>query len=297
MANHERRRSSSGVVKIVANNSMNEEAKNNSPASSPLSHDLPSAASVPKADRPPAANKIARPPTLTARTIAVSANAGTTGKALRMGISLGMALALLTLIFAPLGREWLFAILPESKFAIQLRTTDLKQLQKEARRLEKRVAGLRNRHAAITPRLPYLIVDTSENRIHVMKSDAVLHEGVCSTGSYILLKAADQRQWIFHTPRGMFQILGKRVYPVWKKPDWAFIEEGLPVPSPNAPERFEYGVLGDYALELGDGYLIHGTLYKRMLGMPVTHGCVRLGDEDLRIVYKNLHVGSKVLIY
>ena len=39
--------------------------------------------------------------------------------------------------------------------------------------------------------------------------------------------------------------------------------------------------LGDYALALGDGYLIHGTIYKRFLGMPVTHGCVRLNDEDL----------------
>jgi L,D-transpeptidase YbiS len=276
---------------------MSKEAKNNSPALSLLSQNSPSAVNVSKVDRPPADDNTARAPTAPPRAAKPSANAGTAGKALRMGISLGLVLALLALIFAPIWREWLFAVLPESKFAVQLRTTDLKQLQKEAQRLEKRVAGLRKKYEAITPRLPYLIVDTSENRIHVMKGDALLHEGVCSTGSYILLKAADQRQWIFHTPRGMFQILGKREYPVWKKPDWAFIEEGLPVPSPNAPERFEYGVLGDYALELGDGYLIHGTLYKRMLGMPVTHGCVRLDDEDLRIVYKNLQIGSKVFIY
>jgi lipoprotein-anchoring transpeptidase ErfK/SrfK len=187
--------------------------------------------------------------------------------------------------------------LPASKFAIQLRTADIKQLQKEARSLEKRVAALRRKHEALTPRAPYLIVNTSGNRIQVMKGNELLHEGVCSTGSYVLLKAADERQWIFQTPRGMFRIRGKREYPVWKKPDWAFIEEGLPVPPPNARERFEYGVLGEYALELGDGYLIHGTLYKRMLGMPVTHGCVRLGDEDLRIVYNNLQYGSKVFIY
>jgi len=228
---------------------------------------------------------------------AAAAGQGAAGKALWSGISLGLLLSIITLIFAPVWREWMFAILPESKFAMQLRTTDVKKLQKEAQRLEKRVAGLRKKYEWITPRAPYLIVDTSENRIHVMRGDEPLHEGVCSTGSYILLKAADQRQWIFQTPRGMFQIRGKKEYPVWKKPDWAFIEDGLPVPSPNAPERFEYGVLGEYALELGDGYLIHGTLYKRMLGMPVTHGCVRLGDEDLRVVYKNLQIGSKVFIY
>lgn len=219
-------------------------------------------------------------------------------KALLLGLGFGLLAALLTLWLAPVLREWLFAVLPESKFALQLRTTDLKKLQKEAALLEKRVATLQKRHKQITPRLPYLIVDTSQNRIQIMKGDETLHEGVCSTGSYVLLRSAEQqRQWMFTTPRGMFQILGKRVNPVWAKPDWAFIEEGLPVPPLGSPERFEAGVLGEYALELGDGYLIHGTLYKRMLGMPVTHGCVRLGDEDLRLVYKNLQIGSKVFIY
>jgi len=60
---------------------------------------------------------------------------------------------------------------------------------------------------------------------------------------------------------------------------------------------YEYGVLGDYALSLGQGYLLHGTLYKRFLGLPVTHGCIRLNDEDLEVIYKNLDYGSKVYIY
>ncbi|MFH1755394.1 MAG: L,D-transpeptidase, partial [Candidatus Latescibacterota bacterium] len=30
---------------------------------------------------------------------------------------------------------------------------------------------------------------------------------------------------------------------------------------------------------------------------PVTHGCVRLDDEDLKIVYQNLMLGSAVYIY
>ena len=69
------------------------------------------------------------------------------------------------------------------------------------------------------------------------------------------------------------------------------------MPSANAASRFEYGVLGDYALSLGKGYLIHGTLYQRFLGLPVTHGCVRLNDENLELVYKSLTTGSKVYIY
>jgi L,D-transpeptidase YbiS len=270
---------------------MNEEAQNRTAQPSSLPEAAPNVAKPREVERPPTAPEaIKTPPALPEKNVV--------GKALLGGIGLGLFLALLTLWLAPVWREWMFAILPESKFALQLRTTDIKQLRKEAQRLEKRVASLQKKHTAITPRLPYLIVDTSENRIQVMRAGELLHEGVCSTGSYVLLRSAEQqRQWMFVTPRGMYQILGKRVNPVWAKPDWAFIEEGLPVPPLGSPERFEAGVLGEYALELGDGYLIHGTLYKRMLGMPVTHGCVRLGDEDLRLVYKNLQIGSKVFIY
>ena len=59
----------------------------------------------------------------------------------------------------------------------------------------------------------------------------------------------------------------------------------------------EEGVLGDYALKLGDGYMIHGTIWQRYLGLPVTHGCVRLNDADLEAVYKSLDKGAFVYIY
>jgi len=63
------------------------------------------------------------------------------------------------------------------------------------------------------------------------------------------------------------------VGPSWVKPDWAFIEEGEDIPK-NYYDRIEEGVLGDYALEIGNGYFIHGTLYTRLLGKSVTHGCI-----------------------
>jgi len=43
--------------------------------------------------------------------------------------------------------------------------------------------------------------------------------------------------------------------------------------------------------------MLHGTLYQRFLGLPVTHGCVRLGDKDLDVIYHTLSKGSKVFIY
>jgi L,D-transpeptidase YbiS len=101
---------------------------------------------------------------------------------------------------------------------------------------------------------------------------------------------------VFATPTGRFEILSKTKNPVWKKPDWAFIEEGQPIPK-DPSERFAYGELGEYALALGDGYLIHGTLYERLLGRSVTHGCIRLGRDDLRKLYASTRVGTAVYIF
>lgn len=218
-------------------------------------------------------------------------------RAAACGLLTGILFTLVILFAAPVLREWLFAILPESQFSLETRNMDIAQLQREVQQAGKRIASLQRRMEALVPRQPYVIVNSSGNRIYVMSGKKLLHEGICSTGSYVLLKAQDDRQWIFSTPRGMFRIQGKVKNPVWRMPDWAFIEEGRPVPPPNSPERFERGVLGDYALAFGNGYLIHGTLYQRLLGMPVTHGCVRLGDDDLRIVYQKLELGSKVFIY
>ena len=144
---------------------------------------------------------------------------------------------------------------------------------------------------------PYILINTTKNEFKLYKGGELIREGICSTGSYVRLEYDGEKKWVFRTPKGMFRIKGKTKYPVWKKPDWAFVEEGKPIPSLNHPSRYEYGVLGDYSLSLGDGYLIHGTLYQRMLGMPVTHGCVRLGDDDLETVFHTLNIGDRVFIY
>lgn len=167
----------------------------------------------------------------------------------------------------------------------------------EPKKLSKEVEVLKQQFLNLTPSQAYIVVNTTYNRFRLYKNKKQIREGFCSTGSYTLLKSHDKRQWIFHTPKGMYRVLGKVTNPVWRRPDWSYVEEGLPIPSANDPTRWEAGVLGDYALSIGDGYLIHGTIYKRFLGMPVTHGCIRMNDEDLEAVYKTLEIGSKVYIY
>lgn len=170
------------------------------------------------------------------------------------------------------------------------------QRQITATRIE--TGRLERRLASFIPTQTYLVINTVDNRFFLYRNRKLIREGFCSSGSYTLLKTEDgEKEWIFKTPRGRFTIQGKITHPVWRRPDWAFVEEGLPIPGQTDPSRYEYGVLGDYAMSLGDGYLIHGTLYKRLLGMPVTHGCIRLNDDDLESVFNALSVGSKVYIY
>ncbi|HXO21886.1 MAG TPA: L,D-transpeptidase [Thermoanaerobaculia bacterium] len=160
----------------------------------------------------------------------------------------------------------------------------------ESRRLERQIAEQ-------APRGVYVVVDTMANRLYLKNGGETLREAICSTGTGgVLEDPATGRRWVFETPRGIHRVQAKVKDPVWNKPDWAFIEDGLPIPK-NAAERMDTYSLGDYALYLGDGYLIHGTLYQRLLGRSVTHGCVRLGDEDLEAVYKAATLGTRVYIY
>ncbi|MGE0088931.1 MAG: L,D-transpeptidase [Bacteroidales bacterium] len=201
----------------------------------------------------------------------------------------------LLLYFIPYIQEMSFVLIPETHK--EYITADSKAFDKFKDNLIKNTVKLQRKLDYSTPNSSYMVINTTENTFHLYSGKRLVRKGSCSTGSYTLLQASDDKQWIFKTPRGVKHIHGKTTSPVWKKPDWAFIEEGLPVPPPNDNSRFEYGTLGDYALSIGNGYLIHGTLYQRLLGLPVTHGCVRLNDKDLESVYHTLSIGSKVYIY
>ncbi|MFQ5768246.1 MAG: L,D-transpeptidase [Acidobacteriota bacterium] len=169
---------------------------------------------------------------------------------------------------------------------------DVGALQAELYRLDRALMKYR-------PHNPYIVIDAAHNRLFLKKGGKALRRAICSTGSGKVLKdPLGGRSWIFSTPRGEFHVTNKLENPTWRKPDWAFVEEGEPVPTrKDAVERFEDGVLGEYALAFGNGYLIHGTLYTRLLGRSVTHGCVRLGPIDLKSVYDASPLRTKIYIF
>jgi L,D-transpeptidase YbiS len=179
---------------------------------------------------------------------------------------------------------------PPKNGAATVSAKDLSRIQKNAQLLQRKIAALQ-------PRGFYIVVDTGENKLYVKKGTQVVRQAVVSCGSGDILEdPSGKRKWVFDTPRGEFYVKSKITNPYWVKPDWAFIEEGEPIPK-NQQDRVEAGSLGDYALGFGDGFFIHGTLYTRLLGRNVTHGCVRVGDDDLKEIFKIVPLGAKIYIY
>jgi L,D-transpeptidase YbiS len=210
---------------------------------------------------------------------------------------LGIAVPALALLVVVVGTAAVMARFGHAYRAYPLVASVAGKADGDARDLERRAARASAALQRLQPRGTYLVVDTYRNRLHVYRDGELLRTAVCSTGTGIVLRdPRNGREWVFDTPLGERIIENKRRNPVWAKPDWAFIEEGmLPPTDPN--ERFDDVSLGKYGLYMGDGYIIHGTLFKSLLGRRVTHGCIRLGDEDLEFVYNATPIGARVFLY
>lgn len=69
------------------------------------------------------------------------------------------------------------------------------------------------------------------------------------------------------------------------------------VPPLGTANRRIQGELGAYKLDLGDGYLLHGTRDAESVGGASTHGCLRLRAEDLDLLFHGVPVGTPVYIF
>lgn len=75
------------------------------------------------------------------------------------------------------------------------------------------------------------------------------------------------------------------------------VDGQLIVPPFGTNQRRYKGVLGTHRLIMGDGYAIHGTNVPTSIGQSVSHGCVRLLNEDIAYLYEIVPVGTPVYIY
>lgn len=69
------------------------------------------------------------------------------------------------------------------------------------------------------------------------------------------------------------------------------------VPPVGTPQRLVPDVLGTHKLEMGSGYLIHGTNEEGSIGEAVSHGCVRMYNDDVAHLYDLVDIGTPIYIY
>ena len=101
------------------------------------------------------------------------------------------------------------------------------------------------------------------------------------------------------TPLGETFIKSKVANPSWFPPKSIILEheergETLQREVKAGPDN----PLGKYALKLAvdGGYLLHGTNKKYGIGMMVSHGCIRLRNEDIKTIFYKAPRGTKVKI-
>lgn len=97
------------------------------------------------------------------------------------------------------------------------------------------------------------------------------------------------------TPQGSFRVRGKTVNPTWVIPETirkeriaedGFSERSIPGGSPDNP-------LGKFRIELSlPTYGIHGSNKEWGVGMLVSHGCLRLYNEDMATLFPMIEVGT-----
>jgi len=139
-----------------------------------------------------------------------------------------------------------------------------------------------------------IILNLAELRIYYYMPSSDLYEG-----TRVLTYPVGIGRLDWKTPLGETFIRYKVKNPDWYPPKSIIKEhedDGAILPrvvksGPNNP-------LGAYALKLDvdGGYLLHGTNKKYGIGMKVSHGCIRLRNDDIKTIFHNVSIGTKVKI-
>jgi hypothetical protein len=97
----------------------------------------------------------------------------------------------------------------------------------------------------------------------------------------------------YDTPRGLHHVLSKERNPTWHVPNrpWAGNLAGQTIPpgDPRNPLKAAF-------ISLGGGVGFHGTADLASIGSAASHGCIRMRIPDVMSLYRNVPVGTPVLV-
>jgi lipoprotein-anchoring transpeptidase ErfK/SrfK len=123
-----------------------------------------------------------------------------------------------------------------------------------------------------------VVVDLSDRRAYVYRSDIVI-------ASYPI--AVGKKGW--ETPTGSFQVMHKQHDPIWRHP----ITDKVFAPGPDSPLGDRWiGFWSDGHNEIG----FHGTPDNNTMGTAISHGCLRMRNPDVRLLYKQVNAGTTVIV-
>ena len=129
-----------------------------------------------------------------------------------------------------LGNQFLIPQIGEKYFFVKINqsmyndSTLISSIDKA--KLIREVETLKRKNERLTPGSSFLIINTTDNTFRLYKNNQVIRSGKCSTGSFIQLEVDSVKSYTFETHKGALTVKGKITNPIWKKPEWAFIEEG-----------------------------------------------------------------------
>ena len=123
-----------------------------------------------------------------------------------------------------------------------------------------------------------LVVDLSDRRVYVYEKDRV-------KVSYPV--AIGQPGW--ETPIGTFSVFQKYQNPVWQHP---ITGEKVLSGKRNPLGKWWIGFGSVGSLLIG----FHGTNDERLVGQPVSHGCLRMRNSDIGKLYKQTSTGTPVTV-
>jgi lipoprotein-anchoring transpeptidase ErfK/SrfK len=123
-----------------------------------------------------------------------------------------------------------------------------------------------------------LVVKLSDRHVYLYKDNKALNQYPLAVG---------QDGW--ETPTGIHQILDKEQNPPWIHP----ITGVETPPGPNNPlGKAWIGFWTDGKTEIG----FHGTNQEELIGQAVSHGCLRMRNEDIEDLYAQVDVGTPVIV-
>ncbi|MEG3436120.1 L,D-transpeptidase [Pannus brasiliensis CCIBt3594] len=124
----------------------------------------------------------------------------------------------------------------------------------------------------------HLILKLKERKVYVYRDDKVLHKFTVAVG---------KKGW--ETPTGKFQVRELVRNPVWTNP-WTG-QTTPPGPNSALGERW-IGFWTDGKNSIG----FHGTPTVNSLGKAASHGCVRMRNSDVKVLFDLVQMGTPVIV-